>query len=309
MTKTLITLAGGLCLLLSASMAPAQTAEVAKLLKEAATEVSYLSFDIALPIFGDAQRLATEGSEPWQAAVFGRAICLQQIAPVTPDRISQSVALYSSLIARFPQGKYTPQSMMALGRIEELVDFLGDQPNREKAREWYEKARAASPKDSPLTHEATLRIAATHVQSYEPAQCLQAMTILEDWLKQYPNNPLASAMWQYCGETWFWPIGDEKKAVSCYLKADALGLLEEGREGPTYWRMAVLAERNGLRETAVAYYTKVITKTPTSGKAFESQLALKRMGAPVPPIELFEKRRSPATTQPAAPAEHVEMRS
>lgn len=306
MTKTLITLAGGLCLAMSVSVALAETSDVAKLLKAAATEVSYLSFDQAIPIFGEAQRLASEGSEQWQAAVFGRAICLQQIAPVTVDRLGQSVALYNSLIDRFPKGTYTQQCMMALGRIEELVDYLGDQPRRPEARAWYEKARDTSPVNSPMSHEATLRIASTYIQTYDPQQCQLAMTILEDWLKQYPDNPLASAMWQYCGDTWFWPIGDEKKAVSCYLKADELGLLEKGREGPTYWRMAVLAERNDLRETAIAYYSKVITKTPTSGKAFEAQLALKRMGVPVPRIELFDAAMNQPTTQPAAPAQPME---
>ena len=97
-------------------------------------------------------------------------------------------------------------------------------------------------------------------------------------------------------------MGDEKKAVSCYLKADEMGLVEEGREGPTYWRIAVLAERNGLTDTAITYYTKVITKTPTSGKAYESQLCSKAAwGAPVPAIELFEEatRRMRAATQAA----------
>ena len=306
MTKTLLTLAGRLCLALSASLALAETSDVAKILKDAATEVSYLSFDQALPIFGEAQRLAAEGSEQWQTAVFGRAICLQQIAPVTADRLGQSTSLYTSLIERFPQGTYTQQCLMALGRIEELVDYLGDQPRRPEARTWYEKARDTAPVNAPISHEAMLRIASTYVQSYEPKQCQMAMTILEDWLKKYPDNPLASAMWQYSGDTWFWPLGDEKKAVNCYLKADELGLLEKGREGPTYWRMAVLAERNDLRETAIAYYSKVITKTPTSGKAFEAQLALKRMGVPVPSIDLFERRENQATTQPADPAKLME---
>ena len=300
MTKRLVGLGSGLCVVLLAAAATLQAAptDVNARLKEAATEVSYLSFDLALPIFADVQREAPEGSDQWQAAVFGQAVCLQQMAPVTADRLQQAKTLYGSLIERYPTGKYATESMMAMGRIAELVDYLGDQPDRQRARDWYEKARSASPADAPLAHEATLRIAATHVQSYEPDECMLAVDMLDQWLKRYPNNPLASAMWQYAGDTWFWPIGDEKKAVSCYLKADELGLLEEGREGPLYWRLAVLAQRNGLTDVAIQYYTKIIVKTPTSGKAYESQLALRNLGAPVPEIELFKdgkKADSPAT--------------
>lgn len=295
MRRPLMTLAAGISLLLGADAIAAEPADAKQLLKDAATEVSYLSFEKALAGFGEAQRAAAEGSEDWQAAVFGQAICLQQMSPVTQDNLQQSEALYTSLIERHPDGKFTPQSMMAMGRIDELVDYLGDEPRRAEAREWYEKARTAAGENSDLAHEATLRIASTYVQSYDIEQCRHAMGLLEDWLAKYPKNPLASAMWQYAGETWFWPIRDEKKAIECYLKAVDLGLLEKGREGPTYWRIAILAERNELLDTAIAFYTRVITETPTSGKAYESQLALKRLGAPVPPIELFEQRRTDVT--------------
>ena len=73
MRSTLTRLASGLCLMLLASSAVADTATVDETLKQAATEVSYLSFEKAYPLFGEAQRAAKEGSEQWQAAVFGQA--------------------------------------------------------------------------------------------------------------------------------------------------------------------------------------------------------------------------------------------
>ncbi len=300
-TPMLRKLAGGLCLLVISTVASGSAPrDVAEVLKEAATEVSYLGFDKAYPLYAEAQQLAQEGSEQWQAAVFGQALCLQQIAPVTADRLQAASSLYTSLIERYPDSKYTPQAMMAMGRMAELVDYLGDQPDREAARQWYAKAREKAGEGSDLSHEATLRIAATYVQSYEPDQCRHALEMLEQWLAKYPNNPLASAMWQYSGDTWFFPLKDEKKAVACYLKADELGLLEQGREGPIYWKIANLAQRNGMRDIAIQYFTKVIVKTPTSGKAYESQLALQRLGAPVPRIEPFERRSRSEATRPTA---------
>lgn len=265
------------------------------LLKDAATEVSYLSFDRALPLFREAEPLAEKNSPQWQQAVFGQAVCLHQIAPATAERLAEASRLYRQL-AENP-GVYSAQSMMALGRIAELVDYLGDVPDRPAARQWYEKARLAVGDDAPLASEARLRFAATYIQEMAAEPVRKGIGLLEDWLAKHPTNPLASAMWQYAGDTYFYPLNEYARAIDCYLKADALGLLEKGREGPLYWRIANLAERVGDREVAVRYYTRIITQTPTSGKAYESQLALKRLGAPVPPIELF--RKPPPTTAPA----------
>lgn len=289
MRTTIAALALGLVLLGSAGSALAESADAKALIREAATEVSYLSFDKAFPLFAKAQRVAAEGSEDWQAAVFGQAVCMHQSSPVTTANLQQAVALYSSLIERHPQGKYTPQAMMAMGRIDELVDYLDDVPDRAGAREWYAKAREAAGVNSDLAHEATLRIAGTYIQTFDHDQVRTGVKLLKDWLEEHPNNPLASAMWQYAGDALFYPLGEKKVAVAAYVEADKLGLLEEGREGPLYWRMANLAEQVGDEPRAIEYYTKIIVKTPTSGKAYESQLALKRLGAEVPPIRLFQR--------------------
>jgi tetratricopeptide (TPR) repeat protein len=268
--------------------------DLRKQLTEAATEVSYLSFDRGSPLFAGVAAKAAEGSELWQAAIYGEAVCLHQQAPATPQNLAEASRLYTLLVTRCPAGKFTPRAMIALGTIAEQVDYLGDKTDLETARNWYSKAKVASGEGSELGHEATLRLASTYIQTFEAAQIRRGLQMLEEHLAKYPDNPLASAMWQYAGNTWLYPLGDEKRAIDCYLKADARGLLEVGREGPVYWRIANLAERNGMREVAMTYYTRIIQKTPTSGKAYESQLALRRLGAPVPPIQLFQRQERPA---------------
>lgn len=273
--------------------------QVPSLLKDAATEVSYLSFERALPLFQQAGKLVPEGSDQWQQAIFGQAVCLQQATPASAQYIAQATQLYKLLAEKYPTGRYTPQALMALGRIAELVDYLNDTPDRPAARDWYDKARQASGLDTGLGHEATLRIAATYVQEMDADSVRKGIAILTDWLARYPKNPLASAMWQYAGNSYQYPLNDQNAALDCYLKADALGLLEQGREGPLYWRMANLAERTGRLDIAIGYYTRIIQKTPTSGKAYESQLALKRLGAPVPQIRLFRAGDAKPATAPA----------
>jgi len=58
----------------------------------------------------------------------------------------------------------------------------------------------------------------------------------------------------------------------------------------------------------VQYYTKIVVETPNSGKAYEAQLALKRLNsehpelkAPIPDIDIFRKndtvKQTPGTME------------
>ena len=134
-----------------------------------------------------------------------------------------------------------------------------------------------------------MRIAGTYIQTYADQSVRKGIQVLENGLAKHPNDPLASTMWQYLGDSYFFPLKEYAKAMDCYDNTDRIGFIEKGREGPAYWRMAVIADRYlSDRKRAVKYYTKIIKVVPNSGKAYEAQLALKRLGAPVPKIIMFE---------------------
>jgi tetratricopeptide (TPR) repeat protein len=208
--------------------------------------------------------------------------------PASQQTMADATRLFQLLLDKAPRSRFVPRAMMNLGRIAELVDYSGDVSDRDAARQWYSKAMEAA-RGTPLEGEATLRIAATYIQSYEKEPIAKGLGLLRGYLQDHPRDPLASAMWQYMGETYFYPLQDYRSSLDCYKKADGLGLLEEGREGPIYWRMAVMADRYlHDRDTAIECYRKIIIKTPTSGKAYEAQLALKALGVEPPKIELFD---------------------
>ena len=191
--------------------------------------------------------------------------------------------------------------MLNLGRIEELSDYYQDYVDLVAARTWYQKVADKYP-GQLIASEATLRIASTYIQTYEDDQILKGIDILKKWLAEYPQDELASAMWQYLGDTYFYPIEDYAKSLSCYRNAEQIGFIEKYRRGQVYWRMAVMADRFlNDREAAVEYYTKIITVAPTSGKAYESQLALERLGAPVPRIEILETVTPDSENQESGP--------
>jgi tetratricopeptide (TPR) repeat protein len=290
--------------LVLATTAWCQSEDPGKILDQANAEVTYMSFERALPLYRSLLPKAAEGSELWQAAVFGQGVCEQQVMPASKETMEKAKGFFQLLLDKAPTSKFAPRAMMNLGRLAELVDYADDTSDRETARQWYTKALNAA-KGTPLEGEATLRIAATYIQTYETEPISKGLDLLRSYLQDHPKDLLASAMWQYMGETYFYPLKDYKNSLECYKKADALGLLEEGREGPVYWRMAVMADRYLQdRDTAIEYYKKIITKTPTSGKAYEAQLALKALGVEPPRIELFDivgsQDNGAATTQEVA---------
>jgi tetratricopeptide (TPR) repeat protein len=281
----------------------ARAVDAQELLQQAVTELGYFSFEKAYRLFKTVWEDAAEGSERWQQAIYGTAVCAHHISPASPGRIAEAATLYRRLIERSPDSRYAPRAMMNLGRIEELSDYYRDVVDLEAARGWYQQVVERWP-DRPIAGEATLRIGASYIQTYDEAQVRRGVAIIESWLERHPGDELASAMWQYLGDTYFYPLEQYQRSLDCYLKADAIGLVEKGREGPVYWRMAVMADRHlNNRAVAVEYYTKVIVKTPTSGKGYEAQRALQRLGAPVPRLEFFEVMeldgdRAPAEQEP-----------
>jgi len=267
-------------------------------LDAAANEAALFGFARGYELAYAALATAEPSSEEWQWAVFLAGVCAQQTSPPTPGMIERAGELYRLLLEKTPDSRYAPRAAMNLGRIEELIDYYGDRPDLGAARKWYQEVveRWA---DRSIAGEATLRIAGTHVQTFEGEEVAKGIALLEAWLAEHPDDELASGMWQYLGDTYFFPLAGYERSLACYEEADRIGLLETGREGPIYWRMAVLADRFLKdRERAVIYYTRIIERTPTSGKAYEAQLALARLGAPVPEIRISEAAGTSTSAQP-----------
>jgi len=262
--------------------------ELDKMLAKAVEEISYFSFGRGYKLFKEVMYQTMAGSDQWQQAVYGAAVCAQQISPATKSKIEESKKLYLLLLESNPDSRFAPRAMLNLGRIEELRDYHEDHIDLASARDWYQKVVDKCP-GQLIASEAALRIAGTYIQTYEQDQIIKGIGILEKWLAEHPQDELSSAMWQYLADTYFYPLQEYAKSLSCYRKAEEIGFIEKGRRGPVYWRMAAMADRFlNDRDSAVEYYTKIITTVPTSGKGYEAQLALKRLGAPVPKLQILE---------------------
>jgi tetratricopeptide (TPR) repeat protein len=280
----------------------------------AAREVGFFDYRTAEPHFDKALALASPNSDAWALALYGKATCLYHISPVSTANIDQAKTLYTQLWTARPDHRAGRMAGLALGRIAELKDFLADGVDLPAARACYQAVLDKAP-DSPEADQAVLRLAGTYIQTYDKAQCLQGIDILQKRLASHPQNTLASGMYQYIADTYFYPLANDKAALENYLKADAIGLPPTGKEAILYWRMATLADRVNDPKTAIACYEKILQITPTSGKAYEAGKALERLRSPLPQGEgkgegvssssspqPTENTQHPPSTQPAKEA-------
>ncbi len=287
----------------------------AQTMEEARDELAAFNWDAAYKHFTILAANAKPPSETWAQATFGAAAAVSNRQPASKDFADEAAKLYQSIVDSTPQSKYAPRSIMKLARLKELRDYPGDTPDLDGAVELYLKVAKTWPNE-PIASEATLRAAAGRVQAYDApgfTKVLSGISLLEQWIADHPKDPYLSIMYQYLGDTYFLPLstsalnaGDSEKmkqfyakSLACYDKVNTLGWTDAGNQGPILWRCAVMSEAIGNTPSAIKYYTQIIDQTPTSGKAFESQLALKRLGAPVPEIDLAHKKSARPATQPA----------
>lgn len=257
----------------------------------AVQELNYFNFKKAHRLFTHALKRTEKGSESWQKALFGKSVAVHHIFPCTQENIQEAEEGYQLLIQTVPDSGYAPRCMLHIGRIRELPDFYQDEKKPAEARKWYTRVIKTWP-ESNIASEAALRTAATYIQTFDADEVRKGISYLKEWLRKHPGNALASGMWMYIGDTCLNPLNEYQNSLDSYIKADTIGFPEPERAGRLYWRMAVIAETHLDDKTnAEKYYRKIIEITPTSGKAYEAQLALKRMGIDPPPIRTLGTRQ------------------
>lgn len=274
---------------------PENTLDIPATLSNALAEIRVFNFSDAYNAYAQVRAATEEGSETWQEATFCLAVCAQQRTPLQQSSIDEAEALYNEILEKTPNSKYAPRATMNIGRVYELSDFHEDPVDLEKARAYYENVIERWPHER-IASEAALRVAASYIQTYEDDNVAKGIAFLEKWLEDHPDDPLVALMWQYLGKMYLYPVENYAKSFECYERADSFGILTKTQRGNIYWNMAKIAEEQLTNRTAaVKYYTKIITDEPTSGKAYESQIALRRLGAPVPEISIFTRAISTNT--------------
>ncbi len=278
----------GLCLLLAGcGWGRDRTAVLEEELARAGAYLDALNFRFALPIYAAVYRELPVEDSHWLEAAFGYANCLWHVAPPSRQNINRAIEVFERIAAEAPGTDWAAAARLSLARIEMLRNFPGDQENPAGAIPILE--RLLDEAEGPIRHEAMLRLAECHRMDFDNPESLRtARALLTGWLERYPDNPLASVMWEQVGLLDLLSFNDPAGALAALMQAEAIGFGDPGRKGQLLWRMAVLGEQTGRMDLAVRYYQKLILEVPASGRAYEAQQALQRIRDTVPGMEAIE---------------------
>jgi tetratricopeptide (TPR) repeat protein len=280
---------------LVSSCGTTQTVDVAHEISSGTAALGGFRFDLARASFDRAARAAPAKSHEGRQAVLGQAVCAQHLAPVTAGGISEAVALYGALTAG--DDAEAALATLHLGRICEQIDFLGDTIDLAGAREQY-RTVIARWSEAPIAGEATVRLMGTYVQTLDPAQIHEGIALAQARLKSHPHDPWTGTLWQLVSETWLRPLGEKAKAVAALREAIRVGLPEPSRAWEMQWRLAQLSEDLHDTASAIAAYREIVLHYPTSGKAWEAQQAIIRLGQEPPPLRWFDTTVAEAEAEP-----------
>lgn len=270
--------------LLTGCSGPDEVTELEEELEAARLFMNSLNYAEAAKVYEVIYPELPQEDEHWPETAFGYASALWHKTPPSAELVDQARGIFESLMEAYPGTSWAGASALSIARIEMLRDFPGDEENPEGAKPILRELLELG--DTPVAHEALLRLAECYQMDFESPESLEAARdLMVDWLAEYPENPYAASMWEQVAWIELLDFDRQRPALKAFQEAEKRGFADPSRLGVLLWRMAAIARDIGEYEEAVRVYQKIITDAPTSGRAYEAQNALREIRQTVPGME------------------------
>ncbi len=274
---------------LAVTMVALSTAGLAKAgLPEAWQDVGFLDYRRAMPQFEKVRKGAAPDSDTWRKATLGLALCLHQRQPDVKGEKERAAELYDDLIASSDHESIQATALLLRGKLDQLVDYFGDEENFAGAAESYARVLRDWP-ESSSAGEAALYLAQTAIFTMDADAARKGIADLEMWATAHPDNPYASSHWLLIALAHRMPLEDQAAAVEASRSALKAGLPKEMKVDLLYWRIATMAQNSGKLEIARDFYTRIIVEVQRSSYTYMAQQRIREMGFEAPDlIDPFE---------------------
>ncbi len=221
------------------------------------TAVRMLDFSGGAEQFKASLKVLEVGTPEWEKAMLGYAVCLHRRQPDTKSDKLSAGECYEQIIERRSGSVYWQLALLFCGRLADRVDYLGDEPRREQAVEYYARLLSSSP-DSALAPYAALYRAHSRAFSMKVEDARQAVVELEEWVGGHADNALASVQWLLIADLSYYPLKSYGAAARAMVAAEKAGLPSSVLPDEFWWKaanFALLAEDTDL---AREYLEKII---------------------------------------------------
>ncbi len=270
-----------LCVLAALSGCSRQKEEPASAVEQIEAGVDLLrifNFKEAYDVLSSVQPQLSEEDEQWPLATYSLGVAAWQMAPPRQERIKQAQELFEAVISHDADSEFASAAMLDLGRIAEVSDYLGDPTDVPLAQSYYQKVRDEFP-GTDMATRATLYLAQTWAQTFDPGQVQAAVELLESEMSAEPDSPWMGVLAQYTAQLYAFYLDRPDEAVDIYLKAVEAGLPRPADADVSLWQLGLLAEKAGRDKIAAEVFARMVREYPRSiyrTMAYERAMALVR---------------------------------
>ena len=290
-----------------------------EVISEARTRMLAFHFGQAQTLLNQQQVHFPKDHELYPEFLYLQGLSNWHAVPPVPSDVLNAAVQLGEMAERFPDHELAPHALLYMGRIHDIRDFAGDEPDYPAARAAYQRILERYP-DHPVAADAAIRYGLTYVkQVANPVEIAKGVAFIQAWYEENPDDPMAPVVTLFLGNMYDQFLGDRAQALAFYDKTSRLGFVNAGRAGVNLWRKAELAIEVGLEsigkpipadgwsawafdgipeeylKTAIETCQTIITEYPRSGRGYEAVLVLRaiRENRPelefdIPVLQLFE---------------------
>ncbi|MGF1679569.1 MAG: tetratricopeptide repeat protein [Candidatus Methylacidiphilales bacterium] len=196
-------------------------------------------------------------------AHYALALSKWHRTPPKREATEQARSILVSLLKEPLDPQLKGQLQLDIARIDEVVDYPGDQPRIDDARVVYRELMQTHRDD--IGFQAAMRLANSYAKHADTQGLEEAVRILNSYLKDCPDLPEWKSMaYMYLGRLYGGPLNKPGEALDVLQKAHQLGFITTSREDESLWRMAQWAEKAGRQNESLPYYRIIIKEKPRS---------------------------------------------
>lgn len=290
-----------------------------RLLEVAREEMLIFNFDHAKALLNHHQASFPKNHPGYPTFLYFQAMANWHVVPPVPQDVIRAGILFETLVTEFPDHPLTPSALLMMGRLHDIRNFAGDEPDYDRARAAYLEILERFP-DHDLAGDAMIRLAMTHIKQVDqPEEIAKGIAIASNWLEQNPESRHASLIALFLGNMHDQLTGDRTQALAYYLQAYRIGFVNPGRAGVNTWRLVELAVEAGMEaaghtvpedgrpawdlsrvedghlQIAIEASQVIIRNFPRSGRGYEAVILLREardarpdLDIHIPPLQLFD---------------------
>lgn len=297
----------------------AESLEPEKVLVRARDEMLIFNFDTAKTLLNQQRARFPEDHPDYPEFLYLQALANWHVVPPIPQDVIRAGLIFEELIAQFPDHPLVPSALLLKGRLHDIRNFAGDEPDYDKAREAYRQILDRFP-EHDLAGDAMLRLAMTHIKQVDNREEIQkGILIVSDWLAENPETRHTPLLALFLGSMYDQFMENRAQALLYYKMAFDIGFVNPGRAGVNTWRLAELAIEAGIEaeghhlpaggrpdwdltlvnvdhlNIAIQACQTIIREFPRSGRGYEAVLLLRDIEAArpdldftIPTLQLFD---------------------